>query len=108
MALQRPDRRRPISLHMMRQFWQLLPDVCLTPFEVTLFRAAFALAFYRAFRSSELLEASRNDVWGAALEYRDVIFAGAALHIYTTPSLTRVVGGWPYHYPQCQRAIPAR
>ena len=49
----RIDSRRPISLDMLRQFWTILPGVCDTPAETSLFQAAFALAFYGAFQSSD-------------------------------------------------------
>ena len=88
LAPRRVDSRRPISLHMLRRFWKILEDVCSTPYEAALFRAAFALAFYGAFRSSELLPASKDDRQGSALARHDIQVSGSQLVIRLRHSKT--------------------
>ena len=92
LAPRRNDTRRPVSLAMMRQFWMILDDTCSTPFEAKLFRAAFTLAFYGAFRSSELLPASRDDWHGNALSGHDVQIDGTRLTINLRRSKTDQAG----------------
>ena len=58
-----------------------IETICSTSFETTLFRSAFTLAFYGAFRSSELLAASRTDLHGPALACNDVQVQGSQLCI---------------------------
>ena len=75
------DNWRPITLPMLRQLWLQIETICSTSFETTLFRSAFTLAFYGAFRSSELLAALRTDLHGPALARDFVRVQGSQLCI---------------------------
>ncbi|XP_054855857.1 integrase/recombinase xerD homolog [Eublepharis macularius] len=70
-----PDRRRPISLSILRRILRVLPDLCWSSFEVQLFRTAFSLAFFGALRVSELVAGSRADTNGRALSFTDVAWS---------------------------------
>ncbi|KAM4651127.1 uncharacterized protein O3C94_013674 [Discoglossus pictus] len=49
----RPDTRRPITFALLLRMAQVLEVKCRTPFESLLFRTAFSLAFFGAFRIGE-------------------------------------------------------
>ncbi|XP_073537009.1 uncharacterized protein [Phyllobates terribilis] len=53
------DCRGPISYGLLLTLGQLLTLVCKSPWEIRLFRLAFSLAFFRAFRLGELVSPSR-------------------------------------------------
>ncbi|XP_040216804.1 uncharacterized protein LOC120946105 [Rana temporaria] len=55
----RPDARRPVSFEVLRGILAKVGAICSSRFEVTLFRAAFALAFFGAFRVGELVSPSK-------------------------------------------------
>lgn len=59
-----PDRRRPVSYRLLEQVCDRLSLVCSSEFEVFLFRAAFSLAFFGAFRVSELVASNKKVVGG--------------------------------------------
>ncbi|XP_054841826.1 integrase/recombinase xerD homolog [Eublepharis macularius] len=67
-----PDKRRPISLSILRCILRVLPDLCWSSFEVQLFHTAFSLAFFGALRAGELVAGSRADTSGRALSFTDV------------------------------------
>ncbi|KAM3932751.1 uncharacterized protein RB166_005789 [Leptodactylus fuscus] len=53
------DRRRPLSFEIVRDLVGILGRVCVSEYEVCLFGLAFSLAFFGAFRISELVSRSR-------------------------------------------------
>lgn len=65
------DCRRPVSYDMLLGLSAVLAAICFSEYEVALFRVAFSLAFFGAFRISELVPPSRtragglfdSDVW---------------------------------------------
>ncbi|XP_054854861.1 integrase/recombinase xerD homolog [Eublepharis macularius] len=67
-----PDRRRPITLDILERVLHALPGLCWSPGEARLFRAAFMVAFYGAFRVSEIVAGSRSDTSGRALAASDL------------------------------------
>ncbi|XP_054825892.1 integrase/recombinase xerD homolog [Eublepharis macularius] len=67
-----PDRRRPITLDILERVLRALPGLCWSPGEARLFRAAFVVAFYSAFRVSEVAAGSRSDTSGRALASSDL------------------------------------
>lgn len=74
------ERRRPISLSLLLHLVQVLPSVCFLVYESLLFRSAFLLSFFGAFRISKLVAASRAKVSG--LVYSDVCFSEDHLLIW--------------------------
>uniref|UniRef100_A0A1B8Y586 Uncharacterized protein n=1 Tax=Xenopus tropicalis TaxID=8364 RepID=A0A1B8Y586_XENTR len=54
------DMRRPLSLPLLSRVFVQLKEICFSGYEESLFKLAFSLAFYGAFRISELI--SRNKV----------------------------------------------
>lgn len=71
------DRRRPVSYELLLALGDGLDKICFSAFEVLLFRAAYALAFFGAFRISELVSHSRKTAGG--LQVEDVSFLGEVL-----------------------------
>ncbi|XP_040216858.1 integrase/recombinase xerD homolog [Rana temporaria] len=55
----RLDTRRPVSFDILKGLMDMMGTVGSSGFEVTLFRAAFALAFFGAFRIGELVSPSK-------------------------------------------------
>ncbi|XP_044160756.1 uncharacterized protein LOC122945678 [Bufo gargarizans] len=82
----RPDTRRPVSWAVLQSLWETVGVVCLTPYEVCFFRAAFSLAFFRALRVSELVSGSR--LCGGGLLRQDVCFSGEGLRCVLRRSKT--------------------
>ena len=62
----RVDQRFPISPELLVKIIQVLPVVCSSVYETTLFSAIFSLAFYGFLRVGELVVASKGE-WGHAL-----------------------------------------
>lgn len=85
---QAPDSRRPITLSMLQGFISQLPHICTSSYEAALFGAAFSLAFFGAFRCSELISASRQDTSGRAIAITDVLVDGTRLVILLRRSKT--------------------
>ncbi|XP_054844607.1 integrase/recombinase xerD homolog [Eublepharis macularius] len=83
-----PDKRRPISLPILRRILRVLPDLCWSAFEAQLFRAAFSLAFFGALRVSELVAGSQADTSGRALSFTDVSWSPRQVVITTRRSKT--------------------
>ncbi|KAM9296619.1 uncharacterized protein PAF06_017531 [Gastrophryne carolinensis] len=54
------DNRRPFSWGLLGGIFSVLPLVCESGFEVSLFRAAFSLAFFGALRVGELVSPSKR------------------------------------------------
>ncbi|KAM3920353.1 uncharacterized protein RB166_014754 [Leptodactylus fuscus] len=63
----RRDRRRPLSFGILSELLGVLGDVCGSEYEVLLFHLAFSLAFFGAFRVSELVSPSRRCPGGLGL-----------------------------------------
>ncbi|XP_077161508.1 uncharacterized protein LOC143821444 isoform X1 [Paroedura picta] len=66
------DTRRPVTRDILKGLLAKLPEICYTKFEVALASAAFCLAYYGAFRCSELLAPSRSSMGHAALGIEDI------------------------------------
>lgn len=58
------DSRRPVSFQLLGQIVGCLDTLCSTGYEVLLFKAAFTLAFFGAFRISELVSPSKKGKGG--------------------------------------------
>lgn len=86
----RPDTRRPVSFQLLGRLCHQLQSVCSSPYEVVLFRAAFSLAFFGAFRISELVSQSRFQVGG--LLRTDVQVSLDGLNCFLRRSKTDVLG----------------
>lgn len=67
-----PDDRAPITFNRLTAILDVLSGVTKSSFEQHLFTAAFCLAFYGAFRISELVAKGKFDKTGAALDLADV------------------------------------
>ncbi|XP_053316325.1 uncharacterized protein LOC128484031 [Spea bombifrons] len=85
-----PDARRPLSAGLLRRLFGVLGGVCFDGFEVLLFQAAFALAFFGAFRVSELVSPNKSVQGGLAS--RDVMCEGDSVVIWLRSSKTDVLG----------------
>ncbi|XP_078509688.1 integrase/recombinase xerD homolog [Lissotriton helveticus] len=72
-----PDDRSPIDFPTLQDMLDALGPVTHSSFEASLFAAAFVLAFFGAFRSSEIVARSRNDRSGDALGVDDIKIEGA-------------------------------
>lgn len=60
----RPDLRRPVSFQLLGDLCRGVQDICSTSYECLLFRAAFSLAFFGAFRISELVAGNKGTEGG--------------------------------------------
>lgn len=86
----RPDLRRPVSFEMLGGLCQQVQDICASPYEVLLFRAAFSLAFFGAFRISELVAANKRT--GGGLLRDDVQISEEGLSCFLRKSKTDQLG----------------
>ncbi|XP_054841840.1 integrase/recombinase xerD homolog [Eublepharis macularius] len=84
----RRDRRRPITLAILGQVLQAVPSLCRSPYEAQLFRTAYILAFYGAFRVSELVAGSKGDLSGRAVAFKDVSWSPRRVSIRLRRSKT--------------------
>lgn len=66
------DERRPIQFNTLTELLGALPQVCQTPEETALFRAAFAVAFFGAYRISEIIAPSGSIPGTACVRREDV------------------------------------
>ncbi|XP_077306255.1 integrase/recombinase xerD homolog [Lithobates pipiens] len=64
----RKDDRRPVSFELLGRFCGRLGVVCFSEYERVLFRAAFVLAFFGAFRIGELVSPSKTGPGGLFME----------------------------------------
>ena len=87
----RPDARRPIDSNRLAAIWEALGAICASPAEVLLFRAAFSLAFYGAFRVGELVARSKTDD-GGGLQWTDLELQEGMLAIRLARSKTDQLG----------------
>ncbi|XP_041435902.1 uncharacterized protein LOC121399387 isoform X2 [Xenopus laevis] len=62
------DTRRPISFDLLTRLQAALDHCCYTGYEAALFKAAFALAFFGAFRVGELVSKSKSSQDGLLLQ----------------------------------------
>ncbi len=81
------DSRLPITRELLLRILSVLPVVCKSKFESTLFRAAFLLCFHGMFRVGELTAISKS-VGGQAVSFRDVIINQQGLEITLRHSKT--------------------
>ncbi|XP_040285719.1 uncharacterized protein LOC120998906 [Bufo bufo] len=81
-----PDYRRPVSFELLVQMGDKLSCVCSSGWELVLFRAAFALAFFGAFRLGELVCDSVSRAGG--LRSEDVELAGDRVYVRIRRSKT--------------------
>ncbi|KAE8592191.1 hypothetical protein XENTR_v10018681 [Xenopus tropicalis] len=82
--------RRPLSLPLLSRVFVQLKEICFSGYEESLFKLAFSLAFYGAFRISELI--SRNKVGNGGLLLEDVHHSENQLSIYLKFSKTDIFG----------------
>ena len=80
------DERRPISLDILSGLCRATSAVCFSDYEALLFRTAFALAYFGAFRISELIPANKKGVSGIRLEH--VVLDRERVHIWLSCSKT--------------------
>lgn len=66
-----PDERTPISPAMLSKLASVWPLLCANEYEASLFQAATLVAFFGAFRISELVGASKADKSCTALQRKD-------------------------------------
>ena len=67
----RKDTRTPITIDMLRGLIQSLPQVCDSPYEAAMFKAAFLLSFSSFMRVSEFTAASKK-VWAHTVSIQDI------------------------------------
>lgn len=84
------DSRSPVSFNLLAKLVGILPSVCSSPFETSLFSAAFVLAFFAALRISEFVAPSKQSV--ANLKLADVIITEFSLRIFISKSKTDQLG----------------
>ncbi|KAE8588259.1 hypothetical protein XENTR_v10022432 [Xenopus tropicalis] len=84
------DSRRPISFDLLGKLQGVLPKCCRSEYEVILFRAAFALAFFGALRLGELVSKSKSVPGG--LFFQDVQVTEDRVFIRLQRSKTDVLG----------------
>lgn len=84
------DTRRPLTFNNLRVVSDQLGTVCASAYEVLLFRAAFSLAFFGAFRIGELVTPSRKVSGGMGVQ--DVKVTGFSLEVWLRRSKTDQVG----------------
>lgn len=84
------DSRRPVSFDLLLRFASVLGEVCSSQYEVALFRCSFSLAFFGAFRISELVSPSR--VREGGLRFDDVQCHNVSLTCFLRRSKTDQAG----------------
>lgn len=85
-----PDSRRPVSYALLVSLCAQVGRECVSAYEVLLFKAAFTLAFFGAFRISELVASSGKAVDG--LRFHDVEVAAEGLVCWLRRSKTDQLG----------------
>ncbi|XP_073422689.1 uncharacterized protein [Dendrobates tinctorius] len=78
------DSRRPVSFEVLLRLGKSLSEVCTSRREVALFKMAFSLAFFGAFRLGELVSPSKSRKGG--LLRGDVEIQGARMSIFLRSS----------------------
>lgn len=84
------DTRRPVSFAVLGEVVTQLENVCRSRFEYVLFRAAFILTFFGAFRVGELV--SKNKRGEGGVDVQDVQLRGDALGVFLKRSKTDQLG----------------
>ncbi|KAJ1105783.1 hypothetical protein NDU88_003187 [Pleurodeles waltl] len=67
-----PDQRAPIDLVMLKELVGALTVICNSQYEELLFAVTFSLAFFGAFRASELVANAKSDTSYRALKWDDL------------------------------------
>ena len=75
------DDRRPITFELLKRLQQVLPSVCKSNFEATLFRAAFLLAYFGFLRVGEYACASQKCDGSHVLSVQDISFDQACMYV---------------------------
>ncbi|XP_073481634.1 integrase/recombinase xerD homolog [Aquarana catesbeiana] len=84
------DARRPVTFEILQGVIAQLERVCSSGYEVLLFKVAFLLAFFGAFRIGELVSPSKRVQGG--LSYQDVKCETEVLQLYLRKSKTDQLG----------------
>ncbi|XP_069812345.1 integrase/recombinase xerD homolog [Dendropsophus ebraccatus] len=84
------DGRRPVSFDILVRLGSVLGECCSDAYETRLFRAAFSLAFFGAFRVSELVSQSCGT--GGGLQSREVVLGDACVSCWLSRSKTDRAG----------------
>ncbi|XP_078509305.1 integrase/recombinase xerD homolog [Lissotriton helveticus] len=85
------DSRRPIDSKRLVNILGALPQVCWSHYEVQLLQLAYSLAFFGAFRVSELVPNSKMDRQGG-IAVDDVVMAAGLLQVRVRRSKTDPLG----------------
>lgn len=85
-----PEKRKPISIEMLKQLCLSTGQVCHDQFEAFIFQAAFCLAFFAALRVSELVPLNNSDTSG--LRFQDVFVSGSGIRLFIPHSKTDQLG----------------
>ncbi|OCU00247.1 hypothetical protein XELAEV_18006028mg [Xenopus laevis] len=72
-----PDKRTPLSFETLNKLLKVVPNVCRDKYETILFKTAFSLAFFGAFRIGELVSPSRSKQ--GVLNIRDIKILGQSV-----------------------------
>lgn len=88
------DSRQPITLAILEQLLVEVSNVCTLEYEAALFRVAFVLAFYGAFRLGELVSPSQRAQGG--LQFGDVHCGYASVALFLRRSKTDRAGKSKY------------
>lgn len=86
----RVDKRRRVSWNLLKAIIGRLEKVCSSSYEQVLFRAAFSLAFYGAFRLSELVSPNRHTQGGVGVG--DVFYSEQEVVVWVRRSKTDQLG----------------
>lgn len=84
------DSRRPITLDILSSLFSILPRVCSSFYEATLFRAAFVIAFFAALRISEFVAPNKKS--SSSLSLCDVLLFDNFVKIFIKKSKTDQAG----------------
>ena len=84
----RSDCRRPITRDILHQLIASLPNICMSAYEVALFRAAFSLAFFGFLRIGEFTATSRKGDTDRVLSLGDVSLCKGGLEVNIRSSKT--------------------
>lgn len=84
------DRRRLVTFGLLQFLVEKLGRICSSSYEVKLFRVSFCLAFFGAFKISELVAASKKG--GGGLLIQDVVLGERVVRCYIRKSKTDQMG----------------
>ena len=80
-----PDNRRPITFPLLKAIVGMLPAMCSSSYEVTLFKSAFLLAFFGFLRVGEYACLSKNRLSNHVINIEDVSVIGGqcvSIHLH--------------------------